>query len=244
MHESQMYDRNCVVLLTYADSRFSLVHRDFQLFMKRLRKHFGVGVRFFMCGEYGEKYGRPHFHAALFNCDFPDKVYFKKSEAGSTLWTSAILTKLWGHGHATIGTLNFESAAYIARYVTKKLTGDGGDDREILNIVDPDTGEMWCRQKEYGEMSRKPGIGAPWFEKFHSDVQRVGKVVVRGVEARAPRYYDKLIRKRNAGRAFKIGLHRQRSVNLKAARDLAVRADVHEHVVKARLNLFPRGSSK
>ena len=52
---------------------------SFKKFMKRLRKRFkGKRIRFYMCGEYGEQFDRPHFHACIFGVDFPDKVLFLK----------------------------------------------------------------------------------------------------------------------------------------------------------------------
>ena len=75
-HEAAMWPRNCFVTLTYGRDQLppngSLCHRDFQLFMKRLRKVF-IDARFYMCGEYGEENGRPHFHACLFNVDFDER---------------------------------------------------------------------------------------------------------------------------------------------------------------------------
>ena len=50
--------------------------------MKRLRKKYGSKIRFFQCGEYGELYGRPHYHACLLNFDFPDKEYAYSYPAG------------------------------------------------------------------------------------------------------------------------------------------------------------------
>ena len=64
VHEAQMHRSNCFITLTYSPDFLpdppSLNLRDFQLFMKRLRKRFGDGIRFFHCGEYGEQCGRPH----------------------------------------------------------------------------------------------------------------------------------------------------------------------------------------
>jgi hypothetical protein len=51
-----------------------------------------------------------------------DKVLFKKQKSGD-LFTSDMLTKCWGMGHCLVGDLTFESAAYVARYVVKKING-------------------------------------------------------------------------------------------------------------------------
>ena len=97
-HEASLYDLNCFITLTYDPEHLppdgSLVLDHFQRFMKRLRKRFGSGIRFFHCGEYGEKFARPHYHACLFNFDFPDKVLYTIRDE-IRLYRSAILEELW-----------------------------------------------------------------------------------------------------------------------------------------------------
>lgn len=198
VHEASLHEQNCFITLTYAAEHLpvngSLVYSDFQRFMKRLRKRF-FSVRFFCAGEYGEKDGRPHFHACLFGMDFPDKVYFKKSPSGEKLYRSAVLEDLWPVGFSTIGAVTFESAAYVARYVMKKLTGDG---EKEYHIVDPSTGEVWKRAKEFCHMSRRDGIGKDWLRLYAQDVMTNGTVVVRGKEAGAPKFYRRYFKRTDA----------------------------------------------
>lgn len=202
MHEAQLYENNCFITLTFnneslANREFpeSLDVRDFQLFMKRLRKRFGDGIRFFHCGEYGEKYHRPHYHACLFNFDFPDKELFK-IDNGFRLYVSKELEKLWPYGFCTIGDVTFESAAYVARYITKKVTGDDADNHYL--VVDEETGEVIGKRKpEYITMSRRPGIAKGWFDKFKDDVYPSDKIHVNGKAFRPPKYYDKLFEESN-----------------------------------------------
>jgi hypothetical protein len=130
MHEAQMHTSNCFITLTYAPEfireakDLSLNYEHFQLFMKRLRKRFtGKTIRFYMAGEYGELRDRPHFHACIFGLDFEDKKFLKRTETGSILYTSKILEELWPYGYSSIGDVNFESAAYVARYIMKKVNG-------------------------------------------------------------------------------------------------------------------------
>lgn len=190
MHEAQLHADKCFVTLTYADpAPVSLEYRDFQLFMKRLRAKFGK-ARFYCAGEYGEQFGRPHFHALIFGVDFPDKVYHGKSPAGFKLYRSATLESLWTHGFSSVGAVTFESAAYAARYIMKKITGNLAEDH--YRVVDAD-GVVVDRVPEFNRMSLKPGIGARWVKKFQGDIED-GKVVVRGVKARAPRYYLNMLR--------------------------------------------------
>ena len=89
-------------------------YRHFQLFMKRLRKEFApTNIRFYMCGEYGEDFSRPHFHACLFNCFFGDRKRIPGGASGSPLYRSDILERLWPFGYSSIGDVTFESAAYV-----------------------------------------------------------------------------------------------------------------------------------
>lgn len=183
VHEALLYDSNCFITLTFndanLDSNGSLVKRDFVLFMKRLRKKYGSGIRFFHCGEYGSKLGRPHHHAILFNFDFPDKKLWSVSN-GYPLYRSASLESLWPFGYSTIGACTFETAAYVARYVLKKVNGDLAE--EHYNGKVP----------EYVTMSRMPGIGHDWLLK-NPEIYNYDEVVIRnGIKCRPPAYYDKI----------------------------------------------------
>lgn len=195
IHEASLHEHNCFVTLTYDDAHVpsdgGLNHRHFQLFMKRLRK-IRPNVRYYMCGEYGGNFGRPHFHAILFNCNFADYSLWRKSNAGSSLYRSKTLESLWPFGYSSIGAVTFESAAYVARYIMKKVTGHGSE--ASYRSVDIDSGEVFDRRPEYNRMSLKPGIGAHWFDKFNSDVFPHDRVVRDGIESKPPRYYDKKLK--------------------------------------------------
>lgn len=192
VHEASLYSHNSFITLTYNSSHLplnnSLNKVEFPLFMKRLRKRFGPNIRYFHCGEYGERSGRPHYHACLFNFDFRDKVPYKRVN-GYTYYTSEVLSELWPQGFSTIGDLTFESAAYVARYVLKKITGPEALDH--YTKYDRKSGEVISeRLPEYTTMSRRPGIGRPWLEKFLTDVYPEDFVVLRGKKLRPPKYYD------------------------------------------------------
>lgn len=196
VHESKLYDFNCAVTLTYDKKNYPvggrLEYPDFQGFMKRLREWARSRrlpkIRFFVCGEYGEQGHRPHFHAALFNFDFLDK-----RECGSHLYSSPTLDSLWGKGLAVIGELTPQTAAYIAGYVTKKVSGSGVTKPHSVIWTDEDTGEISEveRRAEFVRMSLRPGIGSEWLKKFYRDVYPRGKVVYAGQEQKPPRYYDR-----------------------------------------------------
>lgn len=188
MHEAQMHEASCFITLTYSDEHVprngSLDVRDFQLFMKRLRRGSSGPLRFFHCGEYGDQTARPHYHACLFGEDFlSDRQLLKANKQGDPLYVSDKLSEAWGLGHANFGALTFESAAYVARYCLKKISGAKAADH------------YGDRKPEYVTMSRRPGIGATWFARFGKEVYPSDSTVMRGKEMMPPPFYDKLLEK-------------------------------------------------
>lgn len=218
MHEAKMHRYNSFLTLTYNDNNIpaggTLHYYDFQRFMRRLRKALGrkggklrnglaftaapgssYGApphtpRFYMCGEYGEQFHRPHFHVCLFGTDFNDKKYLAKTKTGSKLYRSETLERLWPLGFSSIGEITFESAAYVARYVMKKITGTRA--KKHYEKIETETGEIIQLKPEFNNMSRRPGIGKNWLERFEADVYPHAKVIVRGIKTNPPRYYDKI----------------------------------------------------
>ena len=159
----------------------TLVRKHVQDFLKRLRDRFPEQkIRVFYCGEYGEKFSRPHYHLCLFNFDFKDRVRWF-SNNGNWIYRSKLLEELWPFGNSSLSDFTFETAAYVARYCTKKVNGTLADEHYA------------GRLPEFCGMSLKPGIGASWFEKYgESDLFPHDNVVVRGARSKPPRYYDKL----------------------------------------------------
>lgn len=185
VHESSMHDSNSFVTLTYNDDHLpdnnSLNKTDMQKFLKRLRKRYQTEkIRFFQCGEYGENFARPHHHLCLFGFDFTDKyLYFQKN--GYKYYRSPELEKLWTFGNTILTDLTFESAAYTARYCTKKITGKNADSY------------YGGRLPEYVTMSRRSGIGKEFWDKFKRDIIIGDRVVIRNdMQVKPAKYYDQL----------------------------------------------------
>lgn len=170
----------------------SLQPRDLQLFTKRLnestRRRFGVGVRYYACGEYGDKTNRPHYHIAVFGEDFADdRRKWKVTHGGHQLWRSSRLKELWPYGTADIGELTFESAAYIARYVMKKKNGRLADTH--YKRTNADGVDYWL-EPEFARMSRGRALGSAWIETYLTSVYPHDRVIIRNKRSKPPRAYD------------------------------------------------------
>lgn len=191
VHESQMHAANSFVTLTYDGEHLppdgGLHVEDWQRFAKRARKAFGP-FRFFHCGEYGEETFRPHYHACIFGLDFvSDRIPLRRVGRDPLFWSPS-LSRAWGMGHVAIGELTYESAAYVARYVCKKLTGPQG--KIAYSRSCPRTGRAWRVSPPYVTMSRRPGVGTTWFDKYGGEVYPADEVVHEGRRFRPPRFYD------------------------------------------------------
>jgi len=186
-HEASLYEYNSFVTLTYNDyfnerNGFGLNYRDVVLFLKRLRKALHKtfndfafdtdlrhNLRFFMCGEYGSKTYRPHFHLLFFNLDFYDKKLHSirngiknfVSDTLSSFWTDPLTGE--SYGHAVLGQLTVASAAYVARYSAKKFY-----ERQDFLMFNHNTGEFLPREKT--NMSRRPGTAYDWFKAYRNSV--------------------------------------------------------------------------
>lgn len=194
MHEASLYPQNSFVTLTYAPAYLpadkSLHLEHIQKFFKRLRKRFaGKRIRLMYCGEYGDKMGRPHYHVILFNHQFDDLRLWSKRH-GNLYYRSETLEQLWPFGMCIIGQVTFESCAYVARYMTKKLKGKG-------YCVDFETGETNIskhydgRCPEFQHVSNRPGLGQAWIQKYYKSVYAVDDIVFRNdLHCKPPRYYD------------------------------------------------------
>lgn len=256
IHEAKMYERNCFLTLTYSEENLpenmSLRYSDFQAFMKRFKsavrynegKKIADGIKFYMCGEYGARFGRPHYHAIIFNYDFADKTFDSFGSNGDKLFVSEFLHKLWPHGvkeQQKIGSVTYESAAYVARYIMKKITGDDA----VAYYGD--------RQPEFNKMSN--GIGKAWFQKYGADALRNDFIIHDGKKHRVPRFYDNmfevipydlpsLLNKNPVlrGKAIVLGKKgkRVRAAKRHAADNTPERRRVREKVQLARLHKLKR----
>lgn len=266
LHEASLYEANSFVTLTYSDEAldrfansggnpYSLYYPHFQDFMKRLRHH--GAVRHFTCGEYGEQFGRPHFHSLLFGFRPPDLVKLKELGPGGYLYSSEMLDSVWGHGFTSVGEVTMESAQYVARYAQKSLVpGDENWRRRdaARYAVDAESGECWFMVPEFvrmsngGGKSKGGGVGKEWFLKYSADVYGtqaepgLDRVVVNGKAAKPPKYYDVLLGRESEYRLEYVKFQREQEALRRGDSELTPRRLLQrEAVAKARLMLKKRG---
>lgn len=186
-HEASCHTHNVFLTLTYDDEHLppdgSVHKRDFQLFLKRLRKELKSDkIRYFGCGEYGDKFGRPHYHLIIFGISMESKVFKNKRYDAKTNGYHCSMSS-WPNGFCHIGTVTVDSANYVAGYVTKKLKGKGAKEHyDKLGI-----------QPEFVLMSRRPGIGAEYFYRQKKRMENLGFVWCKDKKYALPRFYQERI---------------------------------------------------
>lgn len=194
-HEASLHSENSFLSLTYEDRQLpedgSISKRAIQLFLKRLRKELSpVPLRYFACGEYGDRSWRPHYHAIIFGYAFlHDRRLWRTSPKGYPLYRSETLERVWPFGHCEIGDVTTQSAGYVARYTMKKISGERAASH--YSRPHPTTGEFFDVAPEFALMSRRPGLGAGWLDKYSRDAFPSDFVVVDGAKRNVPAYYKK-----------------------------------------------------
>lgn len=214
---------NAFLTLTYSDEQLpadgSLCLDHFQRFAKRLRKRLGP-FRYLHCGEYGETTDRPHYHALLFGQDFSFDRKQVSYSSGHPVFHSSTLEELWPYGFHYIGHVSYQSAFYTATYVVKQATG------ALAKEVYGD------RKPEYGTMSRRPGLGSTWFDKYVDSVYPDDEVWVDGKSYRPPKYYDRLLEQQQPERWQEV--LETRMARIKAEEQGHERRRVKERIDEAR----------
>lgn len=180
MHEASMHKSSIFLTLTFNDESIGqnkLDYSEFQLFMKKLRNHYGhKKISYLVAGEYGDKTGRKHYHAIIYGIQPSDPIMLRKDGSGYTIYKSPTIEKLWEHGFTEYGSVTFESCSYVARYCLKKR-----GDKETDPIF---------------KTSRHKAIGKSWLEKYWPDIFNTGICITRdGFQVKIPRYYEKWLQK-------------------------------------------------
>lgn len=214
MLEASQYKHNYFITLTYDENHIPkddelvnkktgeifqndnweqghLLSKDLQDFNKRVREHWRknyghTGIRFYASGEYGGQTKRPHYHMIMFNLPIPlEELKIYKIKEGHILWNCDILTEKWGKGFVGLAEVNWDTCAYTARYVMKKLKGKIDDEKYYEQGMTP----------EFVRMSRKPGIGLQYFTENFQKIYRNDEIILAGHKekiqpVKPPKYFD------------------------------------------------------
>ena len=245
IHEASLHQQNSFITLTYDHGHLppgrSLAPRDLTLFWKKFRKHvdflYEKKIRYFACGEYGDEGGRPHYHAIVFGHDFMDRKLHSKNN-GVPVFTSEELSSIWDLGFSTCGNVTFQSAAYVARYVLKKMTGDPA--KKHYESIDEETGEIVDRLPEFVRMSLKPGIAKEWFETYKGDIFPHDYATIGGKMVKTPRYYDKLLKRVDPDGYDEVRAVRREEAKKRASESTPERLAAREAVALSRISKLKR----
>jgi len=251
-HEAEQHDDNSFLTLTFSEDGLALrelqhgTHPydldvgDWQRFAKRLRKEMakqGIEkkLRFFEVGEYGDEEKRPHYHALIFGNGFRGEGEEWTDEKGHPTWLSRTVEKCWPYGFHEIKELTPETINYVCRYVQKKLWGPMKE--EASKRTSSETGEIVTVRQEFATMSRRPGIGAKWWEKYGKEVFPDDFVIIKGKKTPVPKYYVGLYEKENPEGREQLREERCKSAADHAADNLPERRLVRGKVTKGRTGL-------
>lgn len=206
----------------------TLVKKDLQLFIKKLRRHYDYhkienNIRYFACGEYGDEHNRPHYHLIVFNCPIQDKTPKFKNKLGQTVYTSKLIEKLWGKGLISVANVTYNSCAYVARYMLKKQKGISRNIYKLQNI-----------QEEFTVMSRNPGIANEYFKDNYKDIYETDMIFLQNykgklIKAKPNTYYDKMYDKIEPESLEKIKIQRQKCAkNLNSQKEQIIGLPIDE----------------
>lgn len=199
----------------YATKGATLLLKDSQLWLKKLRRnldyHYGInsGVRFYLAGEYGSNTYRPHYHVCLFGVPTDDLIKIGTNKLGQALYESNFISDTWNNGHVCIGKLSFQTAAYTARYCLKKAQGKDNAFYDSIGV-----------NREFVNMSRKPGIGIPYYDKYKEEIYKRDEIILPATSkdkpniVKPPRYFDILYSAENPKRMAEVKLERRESAEI------------------------------
>ncbi|ALS03511.1 VP4 [Gokushovirus WZ-2015a] len=223
--ESQYHTNNWFLTLTYDEQHLpteeyihedtgelllahSLQMRDLQLFLKRLRRHFNSGISYLACGEYGPKTARPHYHIILFSDSvvLSDLRLYRQQPNGMSYYMSETLDNIWQNGGVIIGSVTYESCAYVARYVLKKQTG---------RFNTEETYKKHHIVPEFNTMSKRPAIGRRFYEDHKEELYSMDFISVStptgSKKVTTNPYFDKLYAEEHPEKMMFIKLKRMNS---------------------------------
>ena len=179
-HELDYYDYTSFVTLTYTDEYLPLSDKGYstlrkkhlQDFIKRLRRDWPEPIKYFACGEYGDKTQRAHYHAILMGIGLLPEHRLHVMRCWPWCdWDNPTIRE------RSFGLAEQDSVRYVAQYIDKKLSG------EALK----DDYKLYGREPVFRLLSR--GIGARYALTNATQLETRGYITMRSTPLSIPRYY-------------------------------------------------------
>lgn len=170
-----------LITLTYDEEHLpdNLEKKPLQDFIKRFRHCFDNRFKYVACGEYGEKFGRPHYH--ILGLGLSDNVVNVQDN----------VSKCWQFGFSKVSPVNFQRCAYVAKYCLKAITSPFVVDKdlELTEFKRGSVSYLTGGNKEFFCMSRRPGVGSLYYENHKEILNKNMFVSSGGHKYSLPRYF-------------------------------------------------------
>lgn len=182
-HEKLRTNYSIFATLTYGPDRvpkdYGLRKKHLQNFFKRLRKNFeNTRIKYYACGEYGDRFARPHYHIILlvYETDREYEEWIPLFDNKGRKIQKGIIEDTWGMGHVQASYLTEGRILYTVSYVDKK----------IMNYRQIDIGK---KQPPFKLSSN--GFGRAYVEDNRAVLLKDKAIKDRGKLIGLPRYYKK-----------------------------------------------------
>lgn len=146
-------------VINAGSSPFTLHRPDVSKFLKRFKRKYDLDdatFHYFGCGEYGDIFGRPHYHLLLFGCDFLDDVFEQSVEKAQN-----ILSELWTLDGKQLGFVHvcragYDGIHYVSKYCLKEYD-DELDELQVkpFTIVSKNLGASWFKTTQCMHIKRQ-----------------------------------------------------------------------------------------
>ena len=127
--------------LVFGDTSPTLVKSHFRLFIKRFRdryKLYNTRFTFFGCGEYGDRFSRPHGHLLFFGVPQLKEEYDRDVFA-----LNEKLSEIWSFGHVKCVPAYWSGIHYVTKYTLKIKDDDFEGIEKPFTIVSQNIGKYW-----------------------------------------------------------------------------------------------------
>lgn len=136
---------------------------DVHKYLDNIRHQVKIPFEYYLCGEYGDQFNRPHYHAVFFGLDYQlhDRVF-----------------RIWNKGSVEILPVKPSAFRYVAKYITASPLPGAVKDAQYYDVglIPP-----------FRKLSR--GLGLSVYLQHMDELQEQGFFILRGRRISVNRYY-------------------------------------------------------